>query len=110
MISDIELPSSENRFTSYPHTEYFNSSKSLSINSLLELKISLVTIVKSLIFESKTWLIPEETTDTVVSVEEYPIPDFITLTESNLLSFITGLNTAPDPDLEESETIISGTE
>ena len=55
-------------------------------------------------------MIPEETTDTVVSVEEYPIPDFITLTESNLLSFITGLNTAPDPDLEESETIISGTE
>ena len=53
MIPDIELLSSENKFTSYPHTEYFNS-LSLSIKSLFDSKISLVIIVRSLISESKT--------------------------------------------------------
>ena len=53
MIPDIELLLSENRFTSYPHTEYFNSLSSLSIKSLSDSKISWVIIVRSLISESK---------------------------------------------------------
>ena len=66
----MEVGTSENKSTSYPQTEYFNSSLSLSTKSLFESKISLVTIVKSLTLDSKKWLNPEEITDIDVSDAE----------------------------------------